>query len=114
MSKFKWIDLDRDDWFHIFNNIIEDNIKWKSPFYKQRLIMLGGFGSQHVPLIGMTTIVTYAPTMLIRQYELQQTKPDFSAMKEFEIQFAEEHATYKLDQVLQVWQNPMVFFNEKF
>ncbi|MFQ6654392.1 hypothetical protein Gotur_025404, partial [Gossypium turneri] len=96
-------DIMEEKWMAIFQNLQEENIKWRAPWLLPDEILYRCGDFDWVPLLGIWRAVGYAPLLVLRQYRSRQFVPATRGLAECEFSYKDDGYKRKAREMANAW-----------
>ena len=74
----------KEQWVAVLRTLDFDKVTWKDPWFSRKLALYGWGDKLWVPLIGLWSLISYTPLLVLRQYRSKQFIPTTHGLNQVE------------------------------
>ncbi|KAA3458111.1 myosin heavy chain-like [Gossypium australe] len=96
-------DVLEENWIALLQNLQEEGIEWKAPWFIPNEILFRCGNFDWFPLLGIWGAIGYALLLVLRQYETKQFIPTTHGLAQCEFQYKGENYKKKVKEISTAW-----------
>ncbi|KAA3477041.1 coiled-coil domain-containing protein 102A-like protein [Gossypium australe] len=96
-------DVSEENWMALLQNLQEEDIEWRAPWFMPNEILFRCGSFDWVPLLGIWGAIGYAPLLVLRQYASRQFIPATHGLTQCEFPYKGDNYKKKIKETSIAW-----------